>query len=94
MLAALAIRHLAYLKAEQWMMMRAFAAIGWWVIRRKQLGVGASDSMDDAAGAGLGAKSGSSAARAREAAAAEEARGRPRHPGDEDGTPRAHPRQS
>jgi hypothetical protein len=38
MLVALAIRHLAYLKAEQWMMMRAFAAIGWWVIRRRQLG--------------------------------------------------------
>lgn len=55
-------------------------------IRRKQLGVGASDSLDEAAGAGLGAKSGSSAARAREAAAAEAAGGRPRLPGDEDVT--------
>lgn len=55
-------------------------------IRRKQLGVGASDRVEDAAGAGLGAKSGSSAARAREAAAAEAAGGRPRLPGDEDVT--------
>ena len=55
-------------------------------IRRKQLGVGASNTLDDAAGAGLGAKSGGSAARAREAAAAEAAGGRPRLPGDEDVT--------
>merc|ERR1712086_917540 len=41
---------------------------------------------DDTAGAGLGAKSGGSAARAREAAAAEAAGERPRLPGDEDVT--------
>jgi len=59
-------------------------------IRRKQLGRGRSatgdSSDDDAAGTGLGAKSGGSAARAREAAAAEAAGGRPRLPGDEDVT--------
>jgi len=58
-------------------------------IRRKQLGIGgvsAKDSVDDTAGAGLSAKSGGSAARAREAAAAEAAGGRPRLPGDEDVT--------
>eukprot|EP00531_Pseudo-nitzschia_arenysensis_P009422 CAMPEP_0116145572 /NCGR_PEP_ID=MMETSP0329-20121206/16671_1 /TAXON_ID=697910 /ORGANISM="Pseudo-nitzschia arenysensis, Strain B593" /LENGTH=770 /DNA_ID=CAMNT_0003641199 /DNA_START=140 /DNA_END=2452 /DNA_ORIENTATION=+ len=53
-------------------------------IRRKQLGVGAEDT--ETTGAGLGAKSGGSAARAREAAAAEAAGGRPRLPGDEDVT--------
>jgi ApaG protein len=57
-------------------------------IRRKQLGVNAQglDMGDDTAGAGLGAKSGGSADRAREAAAAEAAGGRPRLPGDEDVT--------
>jgi len=57
-------------------------------IRRKQLGIGSTGpaSIDDTAGAGLGAKSGGSAARAREAAAAEAAGGRPRLPGDEDVT--------
>jgi len=55
-------------------------------IRRKQLGVGASSNLEDAVGAGLGAKSGGSADRAREAAAAEAAGGRPRLPGDEDVT--------
>jgi len=58
-------------------------------IRRKQLGIGGTigkESVEDTAGAGLGAKSGGSAARAREAAAAEAAGGRPRLPGDEDVT--------
>jgi len=58
-------------------------------IRRKQLGMSAkegADTVDETAGAGLGAKSGGSAARAREAAAAEAAGGRPRLPGDEDVT--------
>mmetsp|Transcript_18574 Transcript_18574/g.38061 ORF Transcript_18574/g.38061 Transcript_18574/m.38061 type:complete len:789 (+) Transcript_18574:130-2496(+) len=58
-------------------------------IRRKQLGVGASgatDGDDASSGTGLGAKSGGSAARAREAADAEAAGGRPRLPGDEDVT--------
>jgi len=57
-------------------------------IRRKQLGVGPTGDgvVDEDASAGLGAKSGGSAARAREAAAAEAAGGRPRLPGDEDVT--------
>jgi len=57
-------------------------------IRRKQLGIGSAEGSvsDDIAGADLGAKSGGSAARAREAAAAEAAGGRPRLPGDEDVT--------
>jgi ApaG protein len=56
-------------------------------IRRKELGKDVEGTEDDAAvGAGIGAKSGGSAARAREAAAAEAAGGRPRLPGDEDVT--------
>ncbi|KAG7367303.1 ApaG domain containing protein [Nitzschia inconspicua] len=55
-------------------------------IRRKQLGKDEEGLDDDGAVAGVGAKSGGSAARAREAAAAEAAGGRPRLPGDEDVT--------
>lgn len=65
-------------------------------ILRKRLGEGAGlstlddDDVDDddtaAVSAGVGPKSGDSAARAREAAAAEAAGGRPRLPGDEDVT--------
>jgi ApaG protein len=55
-------------------------------IRRKQLGKDEEGVDDEGAVAGVGAKSGGSAARAREAAAAEAAGGRPRLPGDEDVT--------
>ena len=57
-------------------------------IRRKQLGRSATgaETSDETVGANLDAKSGGSAARAREAAAAEAAGGRPRLPGDEDVT--------
>jgi ApaG protein len=55
-------------------------------IRRKQLGKDVEGAEEDGATTGVGAKSGGSAARAREAAAAEAAGGRPRLPGDEDVT--------
>jgi ApaG protein len=55
-------------------------------IRREQLGKAPSDDVSGDAATTAGVNSGSSAARAREAAAAEAAGGRPRLPGDDDVT--------